>query len=101
MSRAEGQPRQSRAWAGLDERPERRSLLIARRSGPRWEIVQARPVSDTELPGLAAMLREAGVETLVRLVPAGEAVSKCVQAPVTDASDAQLAATAGLLAEAE
>jgi Tfp pilus assembly protein PilN len=85
-------------WAALHRQEERWRLLVARRKD-RWEILDSRTLTDSELASLPATFEQHGVSHLVRIAPGRETIARCVSVPGGD--EAGLVAAVGLLAEAE
>lgn len=87
------------AVAGLYSIGDRHSLVVLRRAGEGWAIAEVRTLNAAELPSVAETCQRHGVDRVTRIAPALECVSKTIDVPVGE--PAQMAAAAGLLAEAE
>ncbi len=89
------------AVAALHERAGSYRLVVLTRSHAEspWQVAEARVLSNSELASIKDVCESHKIKFVVRVAPAAACICKTVDVPLGD--PAQMAAAAGLLAEAE
>src|SRR4051812_36594806 len=85
-------------WAALHRQEGHWRLLVARRKD-RWEVLESRTLTDSDLSSLPALFEQHSVTHVVRIAPGRETVARCL--PVPGGDENGLVAAVSLLAEAE
>lgn len=100
---AEGGGAALRTVAVIDEGPDRLGVVIAALPGPgeALRLVETRAFAPGERPALRALLREKGVDLVIRIAPAAQTMARVTTVPEGAADRAALADALALVAESE